>query len=108
MNFMAATASKSSPVRVEHIPIEFMVAVTQSPPVVLSPVQERVRQKLAMAGREAELTLEEFAAYRGQSLGSVRKNLDKARCVRRLSQKDTTIHLGTWHDEQGRARAGGL
>lgn len=77
-------------------------------PVEASAAEIAAHRKIQLYGADAELTLREFAAYRGQSLESVRKNLGRARCVRRLSQKDTTIHLGTWHEEQSRSRASGI
>ena len=83
----------------ENIPVEFTVAVTPLPPVVLSEVQERVRVKLAMAGLDAELTLEEFAAYRGVSFEQARRNLRRTRGVCRSSKKGVGIHLRTYLDQ---------
>lgn len=69
------------------------------------PVNEalvRARRKIAAFGREAELTLEEFAAYRGVTVNQVRKNLDETRGVCRTSNKAVGIHLGTYLEENFR------
>ncbi|MEI6076724.1 MAG: hypothetical protein WCS94_14170 [Verrucomicrobiota bacterium] len=78
--------------------IQAKVMVFQMPPPILTEVQESVRQKLAMAGDEAEFTPEEFAELVSMPVTWVRKNLAKipGRCG--YSNKCQRIHWGTHKD----------
>lgn len=84
------------------VPIEFV------PEVALTPVELAVQRKLTMAGENAELTLEEFAAWRGRSVRSVRRDLPKTPGVCRTGPNQQGIHLGTYLEVNRRKRAGGV
>ena len=68
--------------------------------VALSEIERRVQKKIAMAGREAELDVAEFAAFNGESVRWVRRNW--SRLPGRIecgSQRCRGIHLATYLDK---------
>jgi hypothetical protein len=74
---------------------------TNLPPHPLPPVMLSAQAKVAAFGREAELTLPEFAAWFGTTEEAVRKNLKSIKGVCQISQKLRAIHLGTFLQSQG-------
>lgn len=76
--------------------------------VDLSPVELAVQRKLAMAGLDAELTVEEFAVWRGRPVRSVRRDLRVTPGVCRTAANQRGIHLRSYIEGNARNRRGGL